>query len=649
MSARVDLELLARRENEQTEWKERVADVNDVAQTLSAFANDLQNLGGGYVVCGAKEDRDEHGFPRLVRVGLSASELKEVEGRVLALCRERVTPSIAPLVEELPTSDPSRRVLVFIQPATASAHTFRRQDHGAKHFVRVSRSTIEARNGVLKDLLVRKGALEPWDRRPCLSATEADIDLLAMRDAFQRMGVFSPERGVEPYISAEEQLSPFVPPLFAREPLTGVLRPRNFTLLLFGRNTQRHIPGAVSLFALYPGSDRSTPHAERHELSGTLLEQAKRLQELLDVQSYTAFDKTDHASPNALKYPKRALYEAMGNALAHRDYELVDPLRITVFVDRIEVVSPGSLPLGVKLELLRGGTATPRWRNQSLGWFFTRLQLGQAEGQGIATILRTMKEEGNPPPVFDADEARVSCVLPAHPRHALLGELREAERSVALGRFQDAAERVTRILAADPLHARAVGLFAEVQQALKEPEPVVKWAAEHEARLMALPFDVLLQLAEAIETGTRSTERLRISRQILATASRGRLEERELRRLAVAMSRAKDDDGVLALVERYVAEHPGTEPTPVVRQLRGDALIGLAKECRATATRPGVSKQTRARAWRDFHRYLADAEAQLRGALQAATDPHLKQLVDKNLEYLEKLKAENQPPHLGQG
>ncbi len=53
------------------------------------------------MICGAKEEKDEHGFPRLLNVGLSAERLKEVEGRVLTACRERVSPSIAPLVQEL--------------------------------------------------------------------------------------------------------------------------------------------------------------------------------------------------------------------------------------------------------------------------------------------------------------------------------------------------------------------------------------------------------------------------------------------------------------------------------------------------------------------------------------------------------------------
>lgn len=418
MSARIDLSELARRENEQTEWKESVADVDDVVATLAAFANDLQNLGGGYVVCGAKEEKDAHGFPRLARTGLGAARLKEVEGTVMARCRDRVSPPIAPLVEELPADDPERRILVFLQPATGTAHSFRRGSEGAKHFVRVSRSTIEARNGLLRDLLVRKGVQEPWDRRPCNSATVNDLDLLALRDALQRMGVFSPGRGVEPYLVEGAQISPFVPPLCLAEPLTGVLRPRNYAVLLFGREPQRFIPGAFSIYSSYPGRDRAAPVARRLEIAGTLIDQARRLQELLDAEAVTLFDKSDFEAPNAEKYPRRALQEAMINALAHRDYELVDPARFTSYADRVEMVSPGSLPMGVTLGDLRRRVVTPRWRNQALAWFLSRLQLAQAEGQGIVTIRSAMKAAGCPPPRFDASEVSVSCVLRAHPRFA---------------------------------------------------------------------------------------------------------------------------------------------------------------------------------------------------------------------------------------
>ncbi|MEZ4475382.1 MAG: ATP-binding protein [bacterium] len=397
MSDRIDLQALAERESEQVEWKEAVADEQDVVKTLVAFANDRANLGGGLVVCGARESRDGAGFARVELVGMGSADCKRVEGKVLAICRDQVSPPLAPRVEELNTEDPARRILVFVMPQTGRAHQLRLRNGETHHHIRVARTTQQARNGLLLDLLTLRGEREPWDRRPCGSASIADLDLVALRDTLQRLGRFDPQAGIEPHLSDEQTIHALVPSLCVREPLSGELRPRNFAILLFGRDIQRFIPGACTYFSLYPGPDRSEPHAERHELAGTLLEQARRVLELLDVQAYTAFDKTDRAMPNAVRYPLRALQEAAVNALVHRSYEEAEPTRITAFSDRIEVMSPGPLPLGIDPVAWREGRAGARWRNQSLAWLLNRLQIAQGEGQGIPTIVRTMREEGCPP------------------------------------------------------------------------------------------------------------------------------------------------------------------------------------------------------------------------------------------------------------
>jgi ATP-dependent DNA helicase RecG len=416
MTATWELASLSERESEQVEWKENVADIDDVVAALTAFANDLQNLGGGYVVCGAHEARDPHGFPLLVRTGLTANRLKEVEHTVLARCRERVSPPLAPRVEELPSDDPARRVLVFVQPATGVAHTFRRQQDGAKHFVRIGRSTIEARNGILRDLLVRKGALPPWDRRPCEGATVDDLDLLVLRDTLHRLGLTGDRLNPQAFVSDTVAVSAFVPALLVREPLTGTLRPRNFAILLFGRDVQRFVPGAVAFFSHYDGVDRAAPRGERLELAGGLLEQLRLMLPAVEAEARTLFDKDDAVAPSVRKYPARALREAVVNAFAHRDYERVDPVRVTAFLDRVEVLSPGGLPLGARPEELATGTAPPRWRNQALAWFLTRLGYAEAEGQGLRTIEATLRQGGCPAAEFAVTSEHVACTLRAHPR-----------------------------------------------------------------------------------------------------------------------------------------------------------------------------------------------------------------------------------------
>ncbi|MCO6492539.1 MAG: putative DNA binding domain-containing protein [Phaeodactylibacter sp.] len=383
---KVDLKDLARRESERVEWKENVADIDEVVKTVVAFSNDFSNLGGGYVVCGARETKDEHGFKKLEYAGLSSSRLAEIENRVLAHCRDLVDPGIVPLVEELPNpNDDSTKILVFIAPATGNAHSYRaRSKDSSTYYIRSGSNTIEARNGLLRELLIKKQQLEPWDRRTNNNATLDDIDLIVFRDYLQEMKLWSEDKALEDYFSETNKISDFVPPLASKHKMSSTIHPKNFTLLMFGKNPLKYFESAYTVFSIYRGIDRSEPTAERYEIKGTIVQQARKLIELLNTESYVAFDKTA-SIPNQVKYPLRALQEAVVNALVHRDYESTQPVRVTVFNDRIEINSPGALPRSIDKEKFLKGKSHPHWRNQTLAYFFNKLQLAQAEGQGIPT------------------------------------------------------------------------------------------------------------------------------------------------------------------------------------------------------------------------------------------------------------------------
>ncbi|HTW70876.1 MAG TPA: ATP-binding protein [Acetobacteraceae bacterium] len=616
----IDLNLLAARESEQVEWKENVADIDDVVAALCAFANDLPNLGGGYVVCGAQEVRDEHGFPATVRTGLTAARLKEVEGRVLARCRERVAPPLTPLVDELPADTDDRRVLVFTQPATPSAHTFRRDNQGGRHYVRVGRSTIEARNSVLLNLLVRKGAVEPWDRRVCSTATERDLDLLALRDMLNQMRVTIPEGQLEQFLSDDVSLSPFIPTLCVRESLTNILRPRNFAILLFGRNVQRFIPGAFSLFSVYPGLDRSDRHAERHEIAGTVIEQARQLRQLLTAQVSTVFDKENLATPNAEKYPVQALLEAMGNALAHRDYELTDAVRITSFADRVEFISPGSLPLGVDAAALERGEATPKWRNQALAWFFNRLQFAQAEGQGIPTILRTMRDEGCPPPIFKATAHDVLCVLPAHPRHVLKIAIVQAEQAAQRGDMQRLGEWV---------------------------ELIIEKLDLSEGRIAVDPGLLLGMIRQITDRADLSAEIRPLCIRLIAIIGKIRLSEQELKWAEDLLFRLREVPGLVRLIDDQLTAIPRQEQVPRFLKSLGDVLARAAVQAANSGEYPNIlSDGAHDATPPGFERAAEEAtRLYLQAEQQSANDPELASTARRGLALIDHLRRQRALPH----
>jgi predicted HTH transcriptional regulator len=433
MSFRVDLKELSNRESEKVEWKANGSDrdiVKSIAKTISAFANDIANFGGGYVVCGAKEAKDQYGFQKVAYTGLNAAALQEIEGKVLRHCRDFISPSLSPIVEIIDNpEDESTKILVFIVIASPEAHTYRNEETSG-YYVRIGKETREARNGILQQLLAAKQKITPFDKSPNYNTTEFDIDVLFFRDCMQVMRLLQPSKSLEDYFSDTEQIAEFIPPILAKKPLNNEFCLKNFALLMFGKKESitLNFPEAFTSFSIYNGVDRSEPTAERYLLTGSIVEQSRKAIELLNTQALTVFDKTSD-KPNQPKYPARALQEALINAVVHRDYEIPDPIRITVFSDRIEIMSPGVLHWGVDREKFLTGKASPKWRNQSFAYLFNKLQLAQAEGQGIPTIIQTMKEEGCPAPIFELATDSITCILPAHPRRRVIRPERANHRT----------------------------------------------------------------------------------------------------------------------------------------------------------------------------------------------------------------------------
>lgn len=636
----VDLDELARRESEQVEWKEGVADPRDVVRTLVAFSNDLANLGGGYVVCGAQETRDEYGFPKLVRTGLLPAELKRVEGTVVSACRDHVDPGLAPLVVELQADDPARRILVFVAPATGHAHQFRDEPGTSGAFwVRVSRNTVIARNGLLRQLLVRTRALDRWDKRLAAGATIDAIDGLALREHLTSMGLWDASRPFEDYVSADRPLGAFVPPLCAKIPLGAPAVPRHVALLLFGREVQRWIPGSESVFSLYPGTDRSERHVERRQIDGDLVHQTRTLLALLDAQVVDVIDKED-PRPNLAKYPRRALHEAVENAMVHRDFEEQRPVRVTVFSDRIEIESPGGLVPGVDAEEFQQGRASPIWRNQSLSWFFNRLHLAQGEGQGIPTILREMDAMGSPLPRFEVRETFIRCTLQAHPRHAVMHEVAEAERLLVQGDLEEAERRLRAVLVRDAYHNQAFILICRVFQLQHAPERVASALGELGIDAHRLGSQAKLAAGEVLAASTSGHDDL--AQTLLAAASQGRLDEDDTRRIARGLQRLRRFEQALSTIDEAIRRNPAIAESPSTQRVVGDLHIDLAKQCLHTARATGVPAQLRRAAREHAGRHLDQAEQALAKAAPGSFGA-LAEAVDDALRFLRRLRK-----HVGQ-
>ncbi|MDD7389075.1 MAG: ATP-binding protein [Lachnospiraceae bacterium] len=125
------------------------------------------------------------------------------------------------------------------------------------------------------------------------------------------------------------------------------------------------------------------------------------------------------------KIPEAAFREAIANALIHRVWDVESQIRVSMFDDRIEVVSPGGLPSGITEEEYLSGKLSVL-RNRNLANVFYRLGFVEIFGTGI-TRIKQLYEASLIKPVFEVSENTITIVLPVFEKDL---NLTEDERTI---------------------------------------------------------------------------------------------------------------------------------------------------------------------------------------------------------------------------
>ena len=120
------------------------------------------------------------------------------------------------------------------------------------------------------------------------------------------------------------------------------------------------------------------------------------------------------------KVPEAAFREAIANALIHRVWDVNSQIRVSMFDDRIEIVSPGGLPSGITEEEYLSGKLSVL-RNRNLANVFYRLGFVEIFGTGI-TRIKQLYAESLIKPEFEVSENAIEIVLPIFEKNADLTE-----------------------------------------------------------------------------------------------------------------------------------------------------------------------------------------------------------------------------------
>lgn len=154
--------------------------------------------------------------------------------------------------------------------------------------------------------------------------------------------------------------------------------------------------------AVFEGTEKLV-FKDRTEFTGSLLKQLSDVFEMLGRYNRTHSEFVGLYRVDTRDYPIEAIREVLLNALVHRDYSFSGSILISIFDDRIEVVSLGGLVKGITYDDIMLGASIPR--NKKLANLFYRLKLIEAYGTGMPKIISCYKECYTKPTIEVSDNA----------------------------------------------------------------------------------------------------------------------------------------------------------------------------------------------------------------------------------------------------
>jgi ATP-dependent DNA helicase RecG len=177
---------------------------------------------------------------------------------------------------------------------------------------------------------------------------------------------------------------------------SGIRRPTLLGLLLIGKtdSLRRLVPSHEVLFQVMQGTRVKVNEAS----SAALVE----IVEWLDLLSKGVNVEEEFNEGlfriGVARVDSEALREAINNALVHRDYARLGPVRVCWEDERLTISNPGGFVAGVNLNNLL--TTEPRPRNPALADAFKRIGLVDRTGRGVDLIFTGMLRFGRPMPDY---------------------------------------------------------------------------------------------------------------------------------------------------------------------------------------------------------------------------------------------------------
>ncbi len=355
------LEIIARDEDSRHQFKANVTNETSTGQEMIAFSNSL----GGMLIVGVSNDG--------TIAGLTREDMGRLSNHISNAASQQVKPPINPITENFSLDGGLVKVIHIPQGIS--------KPYMDKNGVIWVKSGDDKRKATAREEIQRmyqSAGLLHGDEIPVPTMTVSDLDTKSFTAFYEKQY----EESLDDHISLKQMFNNLN---LSRD---GVLNIAG--ALLFGKNTALKLPAFIVKCVTYPGTDiDSDEYIDSQDVTGILkdifddvlgfiLRNVKRKQKEQGINSL-----------GELEIPKIVFEELITNALIHRDYFISAPIRIFIFSDRIEIISPGHLPNNLTIENIKSGNSNIR--NPILASFATKLLPYRGLGSGIRRALKAHK------------------------------------------------------------------------------------------------------------------------------------------------------------------------------------------------------------------------------------------------------------------
>ncbi len=365
------LDIINAGETSRVQFKEKISSPDSLAAEMVAMSNSL----GGLILVGVKDNTGEI-------VGLSDAELQKYTQQtplnIGNIASDKVIPNIYVTTEVITVdSEGSKRILVIhIKEGVNKPY----KDNNLAVWVKqVDSKRRVSDNSEMLRLFQSSGNLSA-DEMEVYGTSIEDVDKKKFKQYFKK----------EFRKTIEKEGLNFKQALRIKK----VLQKNGLSLaglLFFGLEPQRYKPAfCIKAVSFWGNSIGGNEYRDSRDIIGTIPDMFYEGIKFFDVNLKHTQQGQNFNLPGILEISKVALEELLQNALLHRDYFKNSPIRLMIFDDRVEIISPGKLPNNLTVEEIKYGN--PVIRNNQLVSYAVHVLPYKGLGSGIRRALESQPD-----------------------------------------------------------------------------------------------------------------------------------------------------------------------------------------------------------------------------------------------------------------